>query len=533
MMKMIFSGANHEVTGSCTLLEVGGKHLLVDCGMQQGRDVYENDPLPISPDKLDFILLTHAHIDHSGLAPLMTKNGFSGQYHATEATCALCEIMLRDSAHIQQSEFEWKSRKARRAGRDEAEPLYTMADAEAAIAQLTPHPYNERITLAEGIEIRFVDAGHLLGSSSIELWLTENGETRKLVFSGDIGNHNKPLIRDPQYIQSADYVVMESTYGDRLHDPQPDYVTSLAEVLQRTFDRGGSVIIPAFAVGRTQELLFFLRRVKEQRLVHGHDGFPVYVDSPLAVEATNVFNESMSCCLDEESRALVQRGVNPIMFPDLKLSVTLSDSTAINNDARPKVVLSASGMCEAGRIRHHLKHNLWRPNATILFVGYQAHNTLGRLLLEGAKSVKLFGEEIAVKAEICMMAGISGHADQNGLLAWAEAYNPKPRAVFLVHGEDEVMRTFAALLSEHGFLVEQPFNGSQFDLLAGEFTVRAEPRAVAQRTPGEQVIRAQYQELVDAAQALQDAIARASGYSNRDLKNMTRQLRELASNWSK
>ncbi|NCB04835.1 MAG: MBL fold metallo-hydrolase [Clostridia bacterium] len=532
-MKLVFSGATHEVTGSCTLLEVGGKRLLIDCGMQQGRDAYENDPLPVAAGEIDFILLTHAHIDHSGLAPLMTKNGFSGRYHATEATCALCEIMLRDSAHIQESDFEWKSRKARRAGREADEPLFTMADAEAAIAQLSPHPYAERFALADGIEVRFTDAGHLLGSSSIELWLTENGETRKLVFSGDIGNRHKPLIRDPQYIQNADYVVMESTYGDRLHDPQPDYVAELTAVLQRTFDRGGSVIIPAFAVGRTQELLYFLRQIKEQRLVRGHDGFPVYVDSPLAVEATHVFNDSMACCLDEESRALVSRGVNPIMFPDLKLSVTLNESTAINNDMRPKVVLSASGMCEAGRIRHHLKHNLWRPNATILFVGYQAENTVGRLLLEGATSVKLFGEEIAVKAEVAMMSGISGHADQKGLLAWVEAFAPKPRTVFLVHGENEVMNTFAALLSERGFHPELPFSGSQFDLIAGEYTVRTEAKPIVRHTETAPVLRDSYKELASAAQAVQDIVARASGYTNRELRKMTRQLRDLIHTWKK
>lgn len=293
--------------------------------------------------------------------------------------------MLRDSAHIQEFEAEWRSRKGKRKGTGEVSPLYTMADAEAAIARLCPHPYSEVTEISEGIKVRFIDAGHLLGSSSIEIWLTENGEERKIVFSGDIGNLDQPLIRDPQYITEADYVVMESTYGNRRHDKPKDYAKSLAEVIQKTFDRGGNLVIPSFAVGRTQELLYFIRHIKAENMVTGHGDFPVYVDSPLAIEATQIFNKNKNSCFDEEAMSYVNKGINPITFSGLNIAVTSDESRAINFIDTPKIIISASGMCEAGRIKHHLKHNLWKPENTILFVGYQAMNTLGRSLVEGAK----------------------------------------------------------------------------------------------------------------------------------------------------
>ena len=343
--------------------------------------------LPVAEASIDYVLLTHAHVDHSGMIPQLTARGFRGQIYTTEATADLCSIMLRDCAHIQMQETEWKNRKAkRREGMEVSEPVYTMEDADAAIRQLVPCSYGKEIDLCEGIKIRFTDVGHLLGSASIEVWATEDGTTRKIVFSGDIGNKNHPLIKDPTFTQEADYVVMESTYGDRLHSTEKvDYVGELTKILQTTFDRGGNVVIPSFAVGRTQEMLYFLRQIKDERLVKGHENFPVYVDSPLAVEATDIFQRNVTECFDEEAMDLIHKGVNPIRFPGLHLAITGEESKGINFDLEPKVIISASGMCEAGRIRHHLKHNLWRPECTVLFVGYQANGTLGRALIEGQK----------------------------------------------------------------------------------------------------------------------------------------------------
>ena len=313
-MKLTFLGANHEVTGSCTLLEAAGQRYLIDCGMEQGKDVYENQPIPVAPGEIDGVLATHAHIDHTGLLPLLVRNGFRGRIYATRPTAELCSIMLRDSAHIQEFEAEWKNRKGQRSGAEPVEPMYTIQDAEAAIALFRGYDYNKEIELAPGIVIRFVDVGHLLGSSSIEIWVTENGATTKLVFSGDIGNHDQPIIKDPTYLKDADYVFMESTYGDRSHGPRPDYVAELAKILQRTFDRGGNVVIPSFAVGRTQELLYFIREIKEKNLVTGHGCFPVYIDSPLAIEATRIFKDTDSSCFDEETNALLAKGIDPIQF---------------------------------------------------------------------------------------------------------------------------------------------------------------------------------------------------------------------------
>ncbi|MDD6344612.1 MAG: MBL fold metallo-hydrolase, partial [Oscillospiraceae bacterium] len=399
-MKITFIGATHEVTGSCSYIDACGKRFLVDFGMEQGENCFENVQIPVSPSNIDFVLLTHAHIDHSGLLPLLYAGGFNGEIHATVATSHLCDVMLRDSAHIQEFEAEWRNRKGKRKGDEEYIPLYTMDDAIGAISLFVPHEYEKESEISEGIKVKFIDAGHLLGSSSIEITLTENNISRKIVFSGDIGNINQPLIRDPHYISSADYVVMESTYGNRNHELPTDYVTSLTEILQKTFDRGGSVIIPSFAVGRTQEMLYFIRQIKADNLVKNHDNFPVYVDSPLAIEATNIFINNRESCYDEEALSFVRKGINPIGFEGLITAVSSDDSRAINDDTRPKVIISASGMCEAGRIKHHLKHNLWKKENTILFVGYQASNTLGRSLIDGARKVKLFGETVQVNAEI-------------------------------------------------------------------------------------------------------------------------------------
>ena len=535
-MKITFIGATHEVTGSCYYLEAAGKKFLVDCGMEQGPDYYENQEIPVKGSDLDFVLLTHAHMDHSGNLPAIYAKGFQGPVYATQATCHLCDIMLRDSAHIQMFEAEWRNRKGRRQGKPEFIPAYTMEDALGVLQNFVPCPYEKTITPAEGIRVRFVDAGHLLGSASIEVIINEDGKEKKIVFSGDIGNLNQPLIKDPVYLHDADYVVMESTYGDRSHGDRPDYVGLLSEVIQRTFDRGGSVIIPSFAVGRTQEMLYFIRQIKEEGRVHGHDNFKVYVDSPLANEATTIFNEHIYDCFYEEAMALVNKGINPLMFPGLKTSITSDDSKAINFDEDCKVIISASGMCDAGRIKHHLKHNLWNPNNTILFVGYQAIGTLGRSLLEGATEVKLFGETVYVGAEICQMPGISGHADVNGLMTWIKSFSQKPAKVFVTHGDDEVTEIFARRLEEElGLDAMAPFSGTVFDLAENVCIYEAQGIKITKTAVSPKTSKAAraFQKLVAMGQRLMSVIRKSEGIPNKDLDRFTREVQSLCDKWDR
>ena len=465
-MKLTFLGAAREVAGSRFLLEACGKRIMVDYGMEQGVDLFENAPLPIMESEIDCVLVTHAHIDHTGYLPLLYKNGFRGVIYATETTSDLCKIMLLDSAHIQESDAEWKTRKNERKGLLPVEPLYTQDHAMRTHELFRSCHYNQNVEIFPGVSIRMVDVGHLMGSASIEVTVNEDGKETVIVFSGDIGNLKQPLLRDPQYMQRADYVVMESTYGDRSHgDTEPDYVGNLTRILQDTFDRGGNVIIPSFAVGRTQEMLYFIREIKQKGLVKGHDGFPVYVDSPLGIEATNVLNENTLECADEETMKLIKAGVNPITFDGLRIAKTADESKQINLDETPKVIISASGMCEAGRIRHHLKHNLWRPESTVLFVGYQAVGTLGRSIVDGASKVKLFGETIQVAAKIEQLAGKSGHADNKGLIKWISSFDPKPKHVFVVHGDDEVAGIFAdRLANELSLSASAPYNGESWQI---------------------------------------------------------------------
>ena len=535
-MKITFIGATHEVTGSCYYLEAAGKKFLVDCGMEQGPDYYENQDIPVKGSDLDFVLLTHAHMDHSGNLPAIYAKGFQGPIYATQATCHLCDIMLRDSAHIQMFEAEWRNRKGRRQGKPEFVPAYTMEDAMGVIQNFVPCPYEKTIKPAEGISVRFVDAGHLLGSASIEITIQEDGKEKKIVFSGDIGNLNQPLIKDPVYLHDADYVVMESTYGDRSHGDRPDYVAMLTEVIQHTFDRGGSVVIPSFAVGRTQEMLYFIRQIKEEGRVHGHDNFKVYVDSPLANEATTIFNEHIYDCFDEEAMALVKKGINPLMFPGLKTSITSDDSKAINFDEDCKVIISASGMCDAGRIKHHLKHNLWNPNNTILFVGYQAIGTLGRALIEGATEVKLFGETVSVGAEIRQMPGISGHADVNGLLTWIKAFKEKPTKVFVTHGDDEVTEIFAKRLQDElGLDSMAPFSGTVYDLANNTCIYEAQGVKITKTSVSPKASKAAraFQKLVAMGQRLMSVIRKSEGLPNKDLDRFTRDVQSLCDKWDR
>ena len=535
-MKITFIGATHEVTGSCYYLEAAGKKFLVDCGMEQGPDYYENKDIPVPPGELDFVLLTHAHMDHSGNLPAIYAKGFKGPVYATEATCNLCDIMLRDSAHIQMFEAEWRNRKAKRQGKPEFVPAYTMEDALGVIRNFVGCPYETGIILGEGLRVKFIDAGHLLGSSSIEVNICEAGVEKTIVFSGDIGNKNQPLIKDPAYFRKADYVVMESTYGDRSHGERPDYVRLLADVIQETFDRGGNVVIPSFAVGRTQEMLYFIRQIKAEGLIHGHDNFKVFVDSPLANEATNIFGIHKYDCFDDEALELIRKGINPLSFPGLKISVTSEDSKAINFDDDCKVIISASGMCDAGRIKHHLKHNLWREDSTILFVGYQAVGTPGRALLEGTQEIKLFGEPVHVAAKICRMPGISGHADVNGLVDWIKAFEVKPQKVFVTHGEDTVTELFAARLrDEMNYDAYAPFSGTEFDMAEGEFLYEAEGVKIQKPVALQKASKAAkvYEKLLALGYRLLSVIRKNEGCANKDLEKFSRDVQSLCDKWDR
>ena len=518
-MKIQFIGATHEVTGSCTLLEVGGRYYLVDCGMEQGVDVFQNIPLPVAANAIEAVFLTHAHIDHSGMLPKLCKDGFSGPIYATEATCALCNIMLRDSAHIQESEAQWRSRKAERAGEPLVEPTYTVNDALAAIKLLRPVRYGEQLQVAEGIDLRMTDIGHLLGSAAIELGLTEQGETRKIVFSGDVGNTNQPLLNDPKPVEDADYLVIESTYGDRFHDRvRGDTVAELAHCIQRAFDRGGNVVIPSFAVGRTQEMLYAIREIKQKGLVQGHKDFPVYVDSPLAVEATGIFLQSHESNFDPETLAVIRQGINPIWSKGVTLSVTAEESKLINADLHPKVILSASGMCEAGRIRHHLKHNLWRKECTVLFVGYQAEGTLGRSLVEGAETVRLFGESIKVNAHIEQLEGISGHADKKILLSWLDGFKEKPKMIFVNHGEDETCDEFARTVTEvMNIPAAAPYNASAYDLITGICVEKGNTQKIKGRAEPQRRPSVVFDRLLTAYKRLGSVIEKYRHGANKDI----------------
>ena len=533
-MKIQFIGATHEVTGSCTLLEVNNRYYLIDCGMEQGTDVFFNITLPVPANRIDAVFLTHAHIDHSGMLPKLYKDGFKGNIYATDVTCDLCNIMLRDSAYIQESEAKWKSRKAKRAGLESFEPVYDMQDAVGAISLFRRCNYGEIIYPAEGIELRFTDIGHLLGSACIELWLTEGDTRKKIVFSGDVGNTNQRIIRDPQQVEETDYLVVESTYGNRLHScDRSNVVLELAGYIQRALDRGGNVVIPSFAVGRTQEMLYAIREIKQNGLVKGHDHFPVYVDSPLAAETTAIFMQCNPICFDEETLALIKQGINPIWFDDIRMTITSEESKLINFNNEPKVIISASGMCEAGRIRHHLKHNLWKENNIILFVGYQAENSLGRRLLNGEKNVTLFGEEITVNAEICSLHGSSGHADQAGLIRWVEGFRSQPQLIFVNHGDDQACEDFKNLLSEKGYRAEAPYSGTEYDLSTGRMTVYTEGKTIDRIRAFKGNTRADmiYNELVSEAEKLLSLVKQRRGRTNKDNAKLTSQIRELCDKW--
>ncbi|MBE5787018.1 MAG: MBL fold metallo-hydrolase [Clostridiales bacterium] len=439
-MKIQFLGAADCVTGSCHLLSTDNHQILLDCGMFQGGKALESrndDPFPFDPKKIDCVIVSHAHVDHSGRLPLLVKQGFSGPIYCTDATADLLTIMLPDSAHIQESDAERASRKALRRGEEPVEPLYTMADADAALKLIRPVLYDTLFEINDQMKACFNEAGHILGSAITEIWVTEENETKKIVYTGDIGMSDRPILRDPKKIKKADYVIMESTYGDRLHEGNKECLEQLIQVILRTVKRGGNVVIPAFAVGRTQELIYELNIYYEDHPEYRSilDRVDVYIDSPMAISTTEIFRRNAQV-FDDATRDRILSGDNPLDFKNLYFSRTADESKALNQDKRPKILIAASGMCDAGRIRHHLKHNLWNKNSTIVFVGYQAEGSLGRMLLDGAKKVTLFGEKIAVNAEVVRLEGFSGHGDQKALVDWVKGIQKAPRQIFLVHGEE-------------------------------------------------------------------------------------------------
>ena len=528
-MKLSFFGADQCVTGSCHCLEVNGKKILIDCGLQQGRDEVDNSSLPFHAGEIDFVLVTHAHIDHSGRIPMLLKQGFQGRIFATRLTAQLLDIMLQDSAHIQESDAEYQNRKNLRAGRPTVEPLYTVEDAQRVREFLTTCEYGEKVDLCEGVSMECIDAGHLLGSASMKLTLTENGETRTIVFSGDIGNVDQPIIRDPQFFHEADFVVMESTYGNRNHTEVWSYTDELAQIIDETLGKGGNVVIPSFAVGRTQELLDFIRQIKDENLVKSVPNFDVYVDSPLSKAATTIFCGDLRGYLDEEAVALVKDGTHMFNFPGLHLTETVDESKNLNLDPSPKVIISASGMCDAGRIRHHLKHNLWRPESAVVFVGFQSPGTLGRHLLDGAESVKMFGEEIAVRAKIVNFQGLSSHADRDHLLNWIDQFaSAKPTHVFVVHGDREVAPAFAADLAERGFAAHAPRYTEVYDLLTDRIVEQGYlPEPKKKSFEGAPRVSSAYRRLVELGDALAALIRRSQGRDNKTLADFAESLRKI------
>lgn len=473
-MKVTFLGAAKTVTGSNFLVEGAGKKFLVDCGMYQGaaaEELENSAPFMFNIDEIDFMLLTHAHIDHSGRIPKLYNEGYRNPIFATKATCDLCSIMLPDSGHIQEMEIEWKNRKRMRKGEKPLPPLYTAEDAAKSLEIFTPVQYDQLIEIDENIHVRFNDAGHMLGSAIIEVWIKEDGEQKKIVFTGDLGNNDIPLLSSPTMIEDTDYLVMESTYGNRLHLRNDDKAELFLKIVYETLEKGGTVVIPSFAVGRTQEVLYELNKIKDvkhseefykqyQKLMSAH----VYVDSPLAISATEVFRENMNL-FNEETQELIQSGDNPLEFPGLEFTRTADESKELNEKDEASIIISASGMCEVGRIKHHLKHNLWNPNSTILFVGYQAPGTLGRKLVDGEKRVTIFGEEIAVNARVEYIEGYSGHADQEWLMNFVYSFIKKPTHIFLVHGEPEGQIVLKQKLEEETKIpVTIPSLGETYDL---------------------------------------------------------------------
>lgn len=478
-MKIKFCGAATGVTGSCHLLSTENHKILLDCGQFQGgkaQDALNEEPFPFDPAEIECVVLSHAHIDHCGRLPLLVKRGFKGAIYCTDATADLLEVMLKDSGFIHEKEAEWQSRKNERAGRKPVEPLYTVRDSEETLKYVRPVMYDQLFEINDEMKVVFNDAGHILGSAIIELWTTEDDNVYKTVFSGDLGVLDRPILRDPTIIKKADYVIMESTYGNRLHPENATSIEQLLDIVIKTTRRGGTVVIPSFAVGRTQELIYEFNRFYLERPEYKDEleKLTVYIDSPMATSATEVFRRNAQV-FDEETKAYILKGDNPLDFPNLRFTRSTAESQALNMDRKPKIIISASGMCEAGRIRHHLKHNLWDPKSSVIFVGYQAEGTLGRMLTEGQKDVVLFGEAVHVNAEIYNLEGFSGHADKEGLLGWLSGFKVKPKQLFLVHGELESKEALAASIRERlGYDPVVVTGVSEFELKKTEIVSKEE-----------------------------------------------------------
>lgn len=478
-MKVKFCGASIGVTGSCHMISTDNHKILLDCGQFQGgkeMDRMNEEPFPFNPAEIECVILSHAHIDHCGRLPLLVKRGFKGPIYCTDATADLLDVMLKDSAYIHEKDAEWQTRKNLRTGKPPVEPLYTIQDSEAALRLVKPILYDQLVELNPDMKIVFNDAGHILGSAITELWVTEGDKTSKIVFSGDLGVENRPILRDPVKIKKADFLIMETTYGNRLHPENATSIDDLIKITLKTIKRGGSVIIPSFAVGRTQELIYQFNMFYEHHPEYADTlgKVYVYIDSPMATTATEVFKKNAQV-FDDETKAYIMSGDHPLDFPNLRFTRNTADSQMLNQDKTSKIIISASGMCEAGRIRHHLKHNLWDSRNSIVFVGYQAEGTLGRMLVEGAKEVKLFGEPIMVGAEIYNLEGFSGHADQKGLLDWLGGFQKEPKHIFLVHGETQSKIDFAAKVKEVFGYEPIVVNGNtEYELETGEILSREE-----------------------------------------------------------
>jgi len=534
-MKISFFGAAREVTGSCFCVEAGGRRVLVDCGMQQGSSNGFGQEFPFHPGEIDYVIVTHAHIDHSGRLPLLVKQGFKGGIYATDPTCKLLDIMLRDSAHIQELEAMWAGRKKRRAGAVAAEPLYTTDDALRVFPLLIPCSYGRTLKIDETVTFVFKDAGHLLGSAYIEMWITEENITKKVVFSGDIGTPGHPIIRNPGFIEEADVVIMESTYGDRNHSHSFDTKAELAKIIDNTLAKGGNVVCPSFAIGRTQDLLYHIREIKERGMVKSTPDFLVYLDSPLAKAATKLYSEDLTEYFNDETLALINSGVQPLAFDGLRMVETSEDSKRLNDDRTPKVIISSSGMCDAGRIRHHLKHNLWRQECAVAFTGFQALGTLGRTIVDGVvPSVSIFGEEIAIRCQIHNLRNMSSHADREELLKWIGNFKKKPECVFIVHGEEQTCKNFALRLIESDYKAVAPKYSSIYDLETYEPIF--EGKDLQRRDSTDRTERRDspvFQRLMLAGMRLVEVITRNKGGTNKDLAKFADQIDSLSKKWDR
>lgn len=533
-MKIKFCGASNTVTGSCHLITTDNHKVLLDCGQFQGGKAMEalnKEDFPFDPSEIELLLLSHAHIDHCGRIPLLVKRGFTGKIYCTDATADLLSVMLKDSAHIHEQDAFYQSKKNARAGKPPVEPLYTMEDAEEALKLVTPVLYDQLIELNDQMKMVFNDAGHILGSAITELWVTEGEDTSKIVFSGDLGVMDRPILRNPTIIKKADYVIMETTYGNRLHTENATSIKELLNIVVKTIKRGGNVVIPSFAVGRTQELLFEFNKIFESDPQYQDilGQIKVYVDSPMATTATEVFRKN-AAVFDDETKGYIVKGDNPLDFPNLEFTRSTAQSQALNYDKAPKIIISASGMCEAGRIRHHLKHNLWDARNSIVFVGYQAEGTLGKLLVQGQKQVTLFGEVINVAAEIHNLEGFSGHADRDGLYAWLSGFQKQPKHIFLVHGEMDSKRDFAKYVEENkGYKCVVVEGNSEFELVKDEIVNLEEAMAEAYDAETVQNIRmklanihSQIENIIYSAD-----LAMGSSLSGQKLTNIRNTVQEL------